>query len=979
MVQRVEFEGMIHEFPDDFSEKEISDSLATMPRRDVTAPQPPVEVEGPDGTIFEFPAGTSRDIMSGALRKHYGGPAPAAPTADNITRDLVNRTPAPADKPVAPPWYVPQNPGRALKLGFQAVGSGLASVAGMPVDLAAGAQNIATAGLNKLTGADLPYATKPVGGSAWIKEKASDAFTAAGAPPVEKTTMSPRERMAYNVADYGTQFIAPAGALAARAPKLAAEAAQGFRPSGDIATRALDRLTEPYAENAARTFAGDVAGGMGAGVGATVAQEHAPNSPMAEALAALVGGVGGVGLKEAATSIGRGVAGRVRAGIDPNVPRDPVTGAAVRTNESESAARLLQDMASNPSVAARNISDNAANFRSQDMPVPSTGLIAGDTGLNLAENTARTRNAAPFIERDQAMRGAATDRVESLRAPDVDQTALNARAGEYARQRTAPAEARLQAAQDRAQAVDSERGTLASVFRAMDTQAAQEQASGTMRNAVEGPYREWRTAKNQAFEALDPDRTKIIGADGVIEAATRVRENVNALGPQAQQLPGEFLNAIDKMAETGGRVPLGDLVDMRKYLATATERARETGNFTLADNLGALRAEINRTVGQAPEAAAANELYRQGAERFRPTPVDPMTELSRAIDRGRAPPPSTTGKLFLSAPENADALLRVIDGLPTQDAAIGAVRDYMRAGFARVARNGQIDGNAANEWVKQNSAVLNRFPAIRAEFDGLVQQAQSGEARAASARAGVNSAQANLEAAQRGVQFGAAGALINGKEPRELAASLLASPYGAERKAAEIGKIVGNDPSAKAAWKAAVADVVADKVNQAARAGMNTAGPGPAIEANVGALEKIFLQHEKTLASVFAPEEMNRLRQAHAALEPLKNALLRGGAPGMAADGTENLWRIAEAGLKAKFGVLKGGGVLRTLRIAASTLPDNREAVAALVQRAWFDPELAAYLLTKDVDQLRGAAANGTLRRLVLGANLQESYADAER
>ena len=333
--------------------------------------------------------------------------------------------------------------------------------------------------------------------------------------------------------------------------------------------------------------------------------------------------------------------------------------------------------------------------------------------------------------------------------------------------------------------------------------------------------------------------------------------------------------------------------------------------------------------------------------------------------------------MFLSAPENADALLRVVDGLPTQGAAIGAVRDYMRAGFARVARNGQLDANAAGEWVKQNSAVLNRFPEIRAEFDGLVRQAQSGEARAASARAGVSSAQEGLEAAQRGVQYGATGALIAGKTPRELAASVLSNPYGAERKAAEIAKIVGNDPDAKMAWKAAMADVVADKVNQVARTGMNTAGPGPAIEANVAALEKTFLQHEKVMASVFAPDEMNRLRQAHAALEPLKNALLRGGAPGVAGESTEHLWRFAEAGLKAKFGVLKGGGLLRTMRIVASTLPDNKEAVARLVERAWFNPELATYLLTKDVDQLRGAASNGTLRRMILGANLQEGYADA--
>ncbi|MFH7191543.1 hypothetical protein ACHWGL_32115, partial [Klebsiella pneumoniae] len=36
---------------------------------------PDIEVEGPGGQIFAFPAGTGQDMMREALVRHYGAPA----------------------------------------------------------------------------------------------------------------------------------------------------------------------------------------------------------------------------------------------------------------------------------------------------------------------------------------------------------------------------------------------------------------------------------------------------------------------------------------------------------------------------------------------------------------------------------------------------------------------------------------------------------------------------------------------------------------------------------------------------------------------------------------------------------------------------------------------------------------------------------------------------------------------------------------
>ena len=73
---------------------------------------------------------------------------------------------------------------------------------------------------------------------------------------------------------------------------------------------------------------------------------------------------------------------------------------------------------------------------------------------------------------------------------------------------------------------------------------------------------------------------------------------------------------------------------LRKFIGSAQQRAQQSGNFDLADNLGRLRSAINRTIEEAPGYADAKANYQRFAERFRPEPNDAMSKLTRAIDRG---------------------------------------------------------------------------------------------------------------------------------------------------------------------------------------------------------------------------------------------------------------------------------------------------------------------------------------------------------
>jgi len=96
-------------------------------------------------------------------------------------------------------------------------------------------------------------------------------------------------------------------------------------------------------------------------------------------------------------------------------------------------------------------------------------------------------------------------------------------------------------------------------------------------------------------------------------------------------------------------------------------------------------------------------------------------------------------------------------------------------------------------------------------------------------------------------------------------AKLLNGGYNAGRKLDEITVLVKNDAQARRGWKAAVAEVLTDKVQ-----GSRNIGETPEIQ--FARLAKEFKDNEALLSKTFSPEEMNGLRQAHTILGYFKEA-----------------------------------------------------------------------------------------------------------
>ena len=340
-------------------------------------------------------------------------------------------------------WAKEQNAGesfreglaRPLAMGTQDVGKGLADVVGMPVDLMTGALNLGSAGISaasRLPGmipgvpdvsVDLPQFTEPFGGSDSIGTMMSTLSGAAGFKPFDENERSPAERRIGAINRFGTAAVTSGVGMA----EMAASRFGGAPPK----PRVMDGLLRPYADDAARTVAGDAAAGAGSGAGYNMANEYFPDNPVAQMLGVLLGGMTG----STANAIVRSPKGAWNAATgmraDPGISLDQDTLRPTSRRVAEHTARMMQGAATDPAKASARIGERVTAARPGGEPVPTSGIASDDIGMVAMERGSRGRDPVPFQESDQRLKDAAQEKVTGLRDPGADQGAV----GEFANQR----------------------------------------------------------------------------------------------------------------------------------------------------------------------------------------------------------------------------------------------------------------------------------------------------------------------------------------------------------------------------------------------------------------------------------------------------------------------------------------------------------------------------------------------------------------
>jgi hypothetical protein len=159
---------------------------------------------------------------------------------------------------------------------------------------------------------------------------------------------------------------------------------------------------------------------------------------------------------------------------------------------------------------------------------------------------------------------------------------------------------------------------------------------------------------------------------------------------------------------------------------------------------------------------------------------------------------------------------------------------------------------------------------------------------------------------------------------------------------------IKNNERAKSGLKAAVRDWLIETKTTSA---VEKTQPGdPRRPVSWAKLEETFNKHEKVLAQVYSKEEMNALRQMHKMLGKYtgRNQQATTKSPTAERLTDKAFMKTLELGSKAYFGILKGGGVFRTIKLALERLPNNEESVAQLMRQMAFDPDLAVHLLRRE-------------------------------
>lgn len=436
-TRTISFEGRTIVVPGDATDDEVAGIL------DQSKPSVPslaskggggiIEVEAPDGTIVEFPDDTPRDVMAGAMRKRFGGPAPVAPqpapvapqrplSGSDLDAMVRGQAPGPAQPAAAPSSTaepaVPlsERVGDAVSgalgvvnQGVRGAARGAAGLVGLPVDLVTLALN-ASGAPRAITGRNIE---RPFLGSE-VNKDAVDAVRAApiaaaravgipaNYPPNEPQNLA--ERVVGRVGEEMGAMAVPAGAALVTAARLGRE---GVRELSPIARY----FVEPAAISPGTFLGKEVAAAGAAGSGAAAANELTRaagyrEGSLPQAAGDLAGAFGGLGIAAAATHIGPRIADVFNAFRgDPNFANRVSKDAAVDTI-AEAYGLPSARLGSKEPTDVQPIVDAIERGRRVGDVVPgfqeSLADRTGSSGLSGLEYSRQAAGSPVFAERTRA-------------------------------------------------------------------------------------------------------------------------------------------------------------------------------------------------------------------------------------------------------------------------------------------------------------------------------------------------------------------------------------------------------------------------------------------------------------------------------------------------------------------------------------------------------------------------------------------------
>ena len=677
------------------------------------ANQPPQLIEF-EGQLHQFPGNFTQQQISKALKSYSRGAANKPSGSRPWENDPIVGQEQPQAQPEAAP-LVQDEEGTWLEdlwrwgtLGSQGFNQGLTQMVELPYD----ALNNAPRLVNLLPGEQ---------GVGKISEMArgvpilGDMFP--GEDPYMATADSlglthvvepetPMEKIVERGGEEIGASVLPFLGVAKRGSTLAKEGKHAY----DMGL--LDRaFVAPFKDAPVRTAGAELASAAGAGVGAQAANNHfGDDSPTAELIGALAGGI--------AAPFAAGGARTGYEGMKSLFSMDDVA-------RKEVGRRLVEE-AADPSVLEMPKLQSLVDQADTTGINPTVGQATNDPGLkNLEYSRLSGANAGRFAERRAAQSDTLREGIERTAPIDATDDSFLALLDQLDIDRT------TRFTDEQAQAIaDADMWLREGEISADEAQRMIDEALGSF---PDNPTVSAETASRQAA-----DRVFGNAEDSIINQQRRTRNELYAAVPNDVQVPTSNSRAaaqaqLDQVGRAGTppasvariagdeaeAMPMRQVRSDLTALGDDAAAARLAGRPGEARTLQEVRSGVQADLESAGEANdALRAANRNDSENYAPRFREGVPAKVRA---GSISDDKYLAKA-LKDPVEADRLAMTIEG---DEAAQTAVRDWLIADLGSGGAENMTPARA-DKWLRDNGAVLERFPEVRSEVQRLRNQIASG-------------------------------------------------------------------------------------------------------------------------------------------------------------------------------------------------------------------------------------------------------------
>lgn len=678
-------------------------------------------------------------------------------------------------------------------MAANAVGKNLTSmVTGIP-DLALAVPQLSQNIMDKFRGKDTPLTSNlfPLTNAAFSKGAAVE--KALGVPDVTPQTW--QEKLFTNALMYSSGALVPDAALVggvkALAPVADAVGATGMAekmadplvnyPRVFTNARVQKAATEraqlnPSLVGAAQDFlaptAAKLAAGAGAGGAATLAEEQAPDSPMAAVIAALLGAHAGPKLAELAKGTATAPVATFSR-LAQGIKLEPAFAQGVNS-------LLLPHRASNVDAAARNVQEGASDLPkalvnlkqglkdSAGDSVPQTGAnLSADPGLIRMEKGARLSNPETgklFVARDQALAQQNANTFKQLAPAETGnkQFTVNTLAAQMQKVKddAAASVAAEQATRDSVQ----NQGEAAVLKAKQDVIDAKNQAADAAQDISATPRMPIEQAGNSLVkDVLLPNKQAQVqqyrSMIAPFENDTRTPIDTNAARPAVDKVNSDIATGVDvgpdkalidsatKILASNDRTGINaqvlahtrqsnpaELLQLEQKLNQASRDAKAAGRGASVSALNTVRQGVNDVLdsaGLGEDFKNSRTFYRKNvAEPFQHAYVGDVLAPGANGEQFKNAPSTATSAFFKPGPEGEDSMKQLISAGGGVDAIRPQIQSHVAENMVDKFYNpndSSFNTKRMRQYMVQHRQALDQIPDIRDDWNRMANQLDSGK------------------------------------------------------------------------------------------------------------------------------------------------------------------------------------------------------------------------------------------------------------